>query len=78
MTDADENGGGGRPQQVSGAEVLEAFGEVDAPVATARMLAAHVPASKDTVLRRLRELHEDGQVERLRVGGRAIVWWPTE
>lgn len=75
-----ENGGEdgrGRPRTVAGEDVLAAFGEVKRPVATASVLAEQVDASKQTVWRRLRELYEEGEVERWEVGARAVVWWPT-
>lgn len=69
---------GGRPRKLTGEEVLAAFDEVDKPVATVRVLANVVDAPKRTVLRRVQELKEDGRVERWKVGGRAVVWWPRD
>lgn len=70
--------GVGRPRDVTCEEVLAAFAEVDKPVANAPLLADILDVNKQSVLRRLRELEEDGRVERWKVGGRAVVWWPTE
>lgn len=70
--------GPGRPRGTSNEDVLDAFDEVEAPVASVQMLVEVVDASEATVLRRLRELHESGDVERLDVGAKAVVWWPSE
>lgn len=69
--------GTGRPRDVTCEEVLAGFDEVERPVATAPFLSDVVDESKQTVLRRLRELEERGDVERWKVGGRAVVWWPV-
>jgi Fic family protein len=72
-----EKSSGGRPRELTGKAVLEGFTEINKPVATAGLLAGVVNAPKRTVLRRLQELEEDGQVERWKVGSRAVVWWPA-
>lgn len=73
----DKDHGSGRPRDTTTDDVLEAFNEVDAPVATGRELARLLGVSQQTVLRRLAELQEDGRVERKDVGARAVVWWPS-
>lgn len=70
--------GMGRPKDVTCKAVLEAFGEVDKPVANCPLLADVLDVSKQAVLRRLQELEDGGRVERWKVGGRAVVWWPSE
>ena len=70
--------GMGRPRDVTCDDVLAAFEDVDKPVATATLFAEILGVSKQSVLRRLQELEEDGRVERWKVGGRAVVWWPTD
>jgi len=75
--DMDE-GTGGRPRKLTDNEVLSAFDAVEKPVATAELLADTTDAPRRTVLRRLRELAEAGRVERWKVGGRAVVWWPAD
>ena len=71
-------GTGGRPRELTDDEVLSAFDEVEEPVATAELLADTTDAPRRTVLRRLRELEDGGRVERWKVGGRAVVWWPAD
>ncbi|RXK47711.1 transcriptional regulator [Halorientalis pallida] len=70
--------GMGRPRDVTCKEVLAAFDEVEKPVANAPLLADELDVGKQSVLRRLRELEERGDVERWKVGGRAVVWWPVD
>jgi uncharacterized membrane protein len=68
----------GRPHRLTDDEVLSAFDEVEKPVATAELVADTTDAPRRTVLRRLRELEDGGRVERWKVGGRAVVWWPAD
>ena len=68
----------GRPREVTCEDVLTAFADVDKPIATGNLLAEMLEVSKQSVLRWLQELEEQGHVERWKVGSRAIVWWPTE
>jgi len=70
--------GVGRPRDVTCEDVLTAFGDVDKPVATGKLLAERLDVSKQSALRRLQELEEEGRVQRWKVGSRAVVWWPTE
>jgi Mn-dependent DtxR family transcriptional regulator len=70
--------GVGRPRDVTCDDVLAAFDEVDKPVATGKLIAEMLDVSQQSALRRLEELEEDGRVERWKVGGGAVVWWPTE
>ena len=69
--------GMGRPKDVTCEEVIEAVAEIDKPVANCPLLADVLDVSKQVVLRRLQELEEEGRVERWKVGGRAVVWWPS-
>jgi DNA-binding transcriptional MocR family regulator len=70
--------GMGRPREVTCEGVLAAFDGVEQPVATARVLAEELDCGKRTVLRRLQELEERGDVERWKVGAQAVVWWPVD
>ena len=71
-------GTGGRPREFTDHKVLSAFDKVEKPVATAELLADTTDAPRRTVLRRLRELEDSDRVERWKVGGRAVVWWPAD
>lgn len=68
----------GRNRRVSDEELLEVLNEAETPVLSASMIAEEVALSRDQTYRRLRGLREEGRVERLKVGGRAVVWWPVE
>ena len=68
----------GRPREVTCEDVVSAFDNVEKPVATGKLLAELLDVSRQSVLRRLQELEEDGRVKRWKVGSRAVVWWPTE
>jgi Fic family protein len=64
-------------ETVSAREVREAVENGD-HVITASELTDVLGTSRDTILRRLRTLHENGEVERKEVGARAVVWWVDE
>ena len=68
----------GRPRDVTCEDVVSAFDDVDKLVATGALLAEMLDVSKQSVLRRLQELEEEGRVKRWKVGSRAVVWWSTE
>jgi predicted transcriptional regulator len=70
--------GVGRPRDVTCEDVLTVFDDVDKPVATATLIADMFDVSKQSVLRRLQELEDEGRVDRWKVGSRAVVWWPTD
>lgn len=73
-----ENSDPGRPRETTTADVLAAFDEIHAPVATGTELAQLLNVSQQTVLRRLEELYNANQVGRKEVGARAVVWWPRD
>lgn len=57
--------------------VLEAV-EDAGRIATARDVADALGCTREAAYQRLSALHEEGLVERRKVGGRAVVWWKTE
>lgn len=59
-------------------EVLSVMEEVDEPFMTLKEITAEVDVTKKTVQRRMEELVEDGEVNRKKVGSRAVVWWLPE
>lgn len=65
----------GSTTQATEADVLDAVRNASDPVVTAREVAETIDTSRDTALRRLRTLHESGDLERKEVGARAVVWW---
>lgn len=64
--------------EVTDDELLTVFVDSDNPVLTARMVAEHVSIGRKAVYARLQTLHDDGKLERMEVGARAVVWWPVE
>lgn len=64
-------------ETVSAQEVLEAVENGD-HVVTAGELIEELDTSRDTVLRRLRSLNQDGEIKRKQVGAKAVVWWVLE
>lgn len=69
--------GGKFVERVTDSDVLRALHEQPDPIATARELADILDVSSETIRRHLTELHDKGQVDRKKVGSRAIVWWPV-
>ena len=61
-------------ETVSTKEVREAVRD-GGHVVTAGELSEELDTSRDTILRRLRTLHESGEIERKEVGSSAVVWW---
>ena len=60
---------------VTDAELLEAFDEVNSPIATTPDLQELVPMKRDGIRKRLLELEKEGRVKSKKVGARAVVWW---
>lgn len=60
-------------------EVLQAFEDADEPVLTAPMIAEKFDITQQAAHRKLSQMNEDGYLNRMKVGGRAVVWWvPTD
>jgi Fe2+ or Zn2+ uptake regulation protein len=80
MTDEEHprRSGGEFEAKVGDEELLEVFREAETPVLTASMAADRLPIGRQAVYERLQKLEEQGRIDRLKVGGRAVVWWPTE
>ena len=70
--------GGTYEPEVQDEDLLEVFRESEKPVLTATMVAKEVSIGRKAVLERLRELNDEGVLERMEVGARAVVWWPTD
>jgi GTP-sensing pleiotropic transcriptional regulator CodY len=70
--------GGEYEPEVSDADLLDVFRKSGKPVLTATMVAEEVSIGRKAVLERLRELDGEGVLERMEVGARAVVWWPTD
>lgn len=66
----------GRPVKVTVEDVYEAFDRVQGPAATGSELARELGVSKQTALRRLDELCEQGRVASKDRGVK--IWWRTD
>ncbi|UHQ98659.1 helix-turn-helix domain-containing protein (plasmid) [Natrinema zhouii] len=69
----------GPAPEVTTDDVLNVFAERDdtAEPLTAPEIAEHLGCTRRTVQKRLNELEEQGAITRKKVGGRAVVWWPS-
>jgi hypothetical protein len=56
-------------------EVLIAIRDTDGPIVTVGDVSEAVGCSGETARRKLTELHDDGRVERRKIGASAVVWW---
>ena len=60
-------------------EVVElAMNENDRPFATAPDVAEYVDMGRRGVSKRLREISENGVLERAEIGGSAVIYWSKE
>jgi|APHM01.1.fsa_nt_gi HTH domain. len=62
-------------RKLSDDEIISQFEEAPEPVLTAAEIADAVDMTRQTANRRLKQLREVGEVEKKRVGSRAVVWW---
>ncbi len=76
--DRSRESGGKFEAKVSDKELLDVFREAETPVLSASMAAERLPIGRQAVYERLQDLEEEGRMGRLKVGGRAVVWWPMD
>jgi len=67
-----------RRLKVTDNQILQLFREADAPVLTAGDLAEQLPVTKAAVNKRLRQLVDEQELNRKKVGGAAVVYWLPE
>lgn len=69
----------GPDPEITQESVLEVFSELDDPCTplTAQEIADDLDCSRRTALRRLKELHEESELQSKKVGGRSRVWWQS-
>lgn len=58
--------------------VLTAMRDTDGPVVTVGDVAEAVNCSRETARRKLTDLHDEGRVERRKIGASAVVWWVSD
>jgi len=59
-------------------DVIDAVEAVGEPVVTLGEVADEIGRSKGAVGTRLKELHQQGRINRKKVGAKAVVWWLPE
>lgn len=59
-------------------DVLDTLRAADTPVMTAKQVAETLGCSGEAARQKLTSLEEEGRAEKMRVGARAVVWWPTD
>ena len=65
-------------ETVTPGRVFEVLSEVADPIATANDVAEVLECTREAARVKLAQLVEDGRVERRKVGGAAVVWWPAD
>lgn len=64
-------------ETVSTDHVLAVFDSVDGPVVTSADVADALDCTTETARRKLKQLYQEGRVNRRKTAGR-VVWWLTE
>jgi hypothetical protein len=62
-------------QHVMTEDILRFIGESDCPVVTSGKLADEFDFTQQAAYERLQKLHEQDILGKMKVGGRAVVWW---
>lgn len=78
MTKRERDSGGKYVETVQSEQVLRAVREASDPVVTASEVGEMLGCSTSAARKKLTKLHENGEIARKKVGGRAVVWWLTE
>lgn len=74
-TDRDEHGQ--FTETVTEQDILKEFDYADAPFLTATELGEALDISRQAANYRLKQMREEGYVDRKQAGSRAVVWWAT-
>ena len=65
-------------ETVTPGRVFEVLTEVADPIATANDVAEVLGCTREAARVKLSQLVENGRVDRRKVGGAAVVWWPAD
>ncbi|MFH5801388.1 response regulator of citrate/malate metabolism [Haladaptatus sp. CMAA 1911] len=76
--DRERDNGGEFQARVTDEDLLDVLCIAESPVLTAQMIADELPVGRQAVYERLQKLHDEESVDRLKVGGRAVVWWEVD
>jgi len=63
--------------QIQLEDVLAVLKKANTPVMTAKQVADEMGCTREAARQKLESLHEEEQVEKMKVGARAVVWWPA-
>lgn len=61
--------------EVSEQDILLVFDSTEDPFMTAKEISDELPITRDAVLRRLKDMEDEGLVGSKRTGARAVGWW---
>lgn len=78
MSDRERTETGEYVETVTHERVLDAVATHPDPTVSAREVGEVLGCSTDAARKKLNELHEQGSVERKKVGGRSVVWWLSD
>jgi hypothetical protein len=78
MSDRTRDSAGKFVETLTPERVLAVMRETDAPVVTARDIADALNCTPEGATKKLKQLRDQGRVERQKVGSRAVVWWQIE
>lgn len=65
-------------ETVSDDMILSAFSDIEGGFAAPQEVAGYFDHTRQWADNRLRELYEQGRVERKKTGQRSVVYWPTQ
>jgi len=65
-------------EQVSDQELLDTFDEIEGPFVTAGELERCLPISRTAINKRLKQLWDEGQIERKKPTSTMVGWWLRE
>lgn len=63
---------------LTGERTRRALAAIEGPAATIGEVAAELDTTYGIARRRLRDLHEEGAVDKKKIGGRTTIWWRVE
>lgn len=62
-------------QKVSDSDIIQAMQSIEGPFVTAGELEGRLPITRHAINKRLKDLHQSGQVETKKASGNWIGWW---
>jgi len=65
----------GPEPRVTESKLREEIQEQSSPFVTASDMAASLEVSRQTSYKHLQRMHENGEVEKKKIGSSAVIWW---